>query len=490
MEIPDNYIIHDTRYSSDFKGITISGYKRKDVINAFQNSIINNKLEDAIRWSVELHTTGLNKIIWDTIKSIYFKYIHINNPKFYIYLLKREQTYKKCLSKYPKKHEIFSRNDQELRNLYAELTSIATTTKKNNIFVNKSLPTINQRSFEKEELSKRIISKNLDGINGFIFNDTPKELKIALNEIYSNLLSKKYGTFQNCIYWYLWIEKMDKNIQKEVPMQYNSEYSNHWVFIIWSIISFFLNKEGTKIEMNNNFFIKKLMNDYKKNFKINSIAKNKYLIFIACYVIKNNINFGINLFQHEHLIIQANANINKMYGNIINTITSNLSYESKNILFKNYNKLYNEKMNKSNNIIMNPKKIIDTTIDINVVELTNYPEYIDLKKNNEELENKEKILRHEKENKEKENLISKNMNLNDIKQMIEDKKYKKLDILTQLVTYKKKSIVETEKIIEKPKTVLDFYIKEKDQDQEQKPEQGKNNENEVNQTKSIKYNKK
>ena len=88
MEIPNFYIIHDTRIAKDFKGVTISGYKRKDVINAFQNSMINNKLEDAIRWLVELHATGLNTQIWISLKMIYFKYIHINNPKFFFLFIK------------------------------------------------------------------------------------------------------------------------------------------------------------------------------------------------------------------------------------------------------------------------------------------------------------------------------------------------------------------------------------------------------------------
>lgn len=83
MNIPENYIIHDTRILRDFKGITICGYKRRDVINAYQNSMINNKIEDAIRWCVELHSTGLNNIIWDSLKTLYIKYIHVNNPKFF-----------------------------------------------------------------------------------------------------------------------------------------------------------------------------------------------------------------------------------------------------------------------------------------------------------------------------------------------------------------------------------------------------------------------
>ena len=93
MEVPTLYIIHDIRMQKDFKGVTICGYKRKDVTSAFENSMINNNLEDAIRWCSELHSTGLNNVIWNSIKNIYIKYIHINNPKFFFYILKREKDY-------------------------------------------------------------------------------------------------------------------------------------------------------------------------------------------------------------------------------------------------------------------------------------------------------------------------------------------------------------------------------------------------------------
>jgi len=213
MEIPDSYIIHDTRIGKDFKGVTICGYKRSDVYKAFQNSMINNKLEDSIRWASELHSTGLNNILWESLYHVYFRYIHINNPKYFFYFLKREKDYLNIIKKYPKKHEIFSRNNQEIRNLYAELTAICSLTKKNNLFLQKSLPTINNKSFEKEDIHKRMISKDLDKIIDYVFNTTTNEMKLALNEIINNLSSKN-GTFQNCIYWYLWIEKIDNNNKK------------------------------------------------------------------------------------------------------------------------------------------------------------------------------------------------------------------------------------------------------------------------------------
>jgi hypothetical protein len=456
MNIPQSYVIHDIRTSKDFKGITICGYKRKDVINAFQNSIINNKLEDAIRWCVELHATGLNKIIWDSFYTIYIKYIHINNPKFFFYLLKREKEYNNLIKYYSKKHEIFTRNDQELRNMYAELTAISSITKKNNIFLPKSLPSINSKSFEKDDIHKRMISKNLEYIQEYIFNNTNSEVKLALNEIINNLMYQR-GTFQNCIYWYLWIEKIQNSKKKEneiVFSEIKDQYSDHWIFILWRIMV----DLSTKLEKNNKIFLNKIHSIYKKNFKISFISKRKYYIFIAFYLIKCDLKWNINIFQQEYLIIQSCASINKMYGNIINNIQSNLSIESKEILRKSYNKLFNQ----SNNSV-EPKKIKDTNLneEINKVLFTNYPEYKPLEKDNGITEINE--ISEEKP------LISKNMTLKDIEESKEDKVNKRLEAFTQFTTFKKKKIIE-EPVKEinnednSKKTVIDYYkFVEKDQ---------------------------
>jgi hypothetical protein len=459
MEIPEHYIIHDTRVQKDFKGITICGYKRKDVLNTFQNCMINNKLEDAIRWVVELHSTGLNNNIWDSIKNIYFKYIHINNPKFFFYLLKREKEYKNILSKYPKKHEIYTRNNQEIRNLYAELTTISVLTKKNNMFLQKSIPIINNSSFEKDEIHKRMISKDLDKINDYIFNTTTNEMKLALNEIANNLVMKD-GTFENCTYWYLWLEKIENLKKKENTIIFSNKiinnenkYFDSWVFILWKIL---LDIVDNNTEKNNIIFLKKIYNEYIKNFKPSQINKKKYYIFIAFYIIKKNINWNINIFQNEYLIIQTNANINTMYENIIKNIESELSNETKEILHKKYNQLYYNINNVNNNI---PKKIKNTNLDedINIVMFTNYPDYKD------NLNIKKKSISSEVKDNEVNELISKNMTLKDIEESKNEIKNKKLDALLNFVSYKKKNNsqnLELNNISQnkiKNKTVLDYY---------------------------------
>jgi hypothetical protein len=456
MNIPTSYIIHDIRSEKDFKNITICGYKRKDVINAYQNSIINNKLEDAIRWCTELHSTGLNNAIWDSLKITYIKYIHINNPKYLFYILKREKDYNRIIENYPKKHEIFTRNNQEIRNLYAELTSISCLTKKNNLFLPKSLPTINSKSFEKVEIKKRVISRNFDNIIDYLHKSSTNEMRLAYNEIFTNI-SSKHGTLQNCLYWYLWLEKVENNRKNEdrnniVISKINNEdkYYDHWTTILWNIILDF----RSNLPENDTILLKKIHHIYKKNFKPSQISKKKYYFFIAFYILKENIKWNINIFVNEYLIIQANANINKMYETIIKNIESNLSFESKSILYKKYNILFNN-MNNDNNKKIIPKKIIDTHLndDINKVIYTNYPEYKELNINEEDEENynikKEKL--REKSREKEEVLISKNMSLKDINDQKIELKDKKLDAFKQFVAYKIK------KNNDKPKNILEYY---------------------------------
>jgi len=471
ISIPEYYVIYDTRTPNDFKGISICGYKRSDVIKEYQNAMINNKLEDAIRWCVELHSTGLNSQIWTALRTIYVRYIHVNNPKFFFYLNKREKEYINIINGCSKKHEIFTRNDQEIRNLFSELTSIATLTQKNNLFLQKSLPTINQSSFLPENIKKRMISKNTDYIMEYVFNNTNSEITFALNEILNNLLFKN-GTFENCIYWYLWLEKLDSIQKKQInPCGIGSViftgkkvdkdiYFDHWIFILWNIFNSF----ETKLEKRDFTFIKKLEKMYKHKFKPSHISSKKIYLFIVFYIIKKTINWNIYLFHQEHLILQSVANINKMYGNIISTITNHLSNEQKNILFQNYNilkivfKQKNKQIKKIKNTSIESSIEISLNNDINKIIPTHYPEYIDMTK---QLISED----YNQNDKHKSNVISKNMNMHDIIDEKELRKAKKLQAFTGFVSYKKSNPISDESNIlneyeNKPKTVISYYENE------------------------------
>ena len=381
FSIPDKYIIHDLRNSKEFKKLTISGYKIQDVSNAYQNSMINNNLEDSIRWCVELHCTGLENNIWNSLYILITKHIHINNPKLFIYFKKRQKEYEYIISSYPPKfYHIYSKNNQEIRHMLSELTSLCCLTKKNNIFLNSSLPKLGKNFFDKNELSKRMIANDLDNILDYCTNNTTKEMKLGLNEIYSNIKSNK-GTFDNCLYWYLWLEKAELIKKKDIKNEneynnitYNEEENDDlWVMILWKII----NKHNKMINENDKIFIKKIFNDYTNNFKLSHINKKKYLLFTAFYVLKKKINWGIQLYQQEHLLLQVIGNINKMYEKIKVNNESHLDNDSKNILYKNFNKLFYKKYDKDEVKIKKPVKIFDNRInpEDNKILFTKHPEY-------------------------------------------------------------------------------------------------------------------
>jgi len=466
MEIPYDYQIYDTRANKDFKGITISGYKRTDVIKTFQNSMINNKLEDAIRWGVELHCTGLNFNLWDSLEMIYIRYVHIHHPKLFFYINKRKKDFENIIRKYPNKHEIFTRNNQELRNLYSELIAMITITKKSNIFLNKSLPSIKNTSFEKIEIKKRMISTNFNNILPFINEPISNNIKLGLNEIINNLLYLN-GTYQNCYFWYLWIEKLNsKNKENNNLIKYE-DYNEYWTFIIWKIILNFENK----LSRNNFIFIKKLEELYKNNFKLSCVNKRKYHIFISLYILKNNINWNIPLYNNEHLIIQSCANVNSMYKSVIGNIHSNLSNENIKILEREYNELY---YNLNNPKIKEPQKIKNLNLDedINKVVFTSNIDMYDISVNKQN-NNKHDINLLKKQKKEKEQqLIDKNKTLRDVIDKKLEEQNKKLEAYTNFVTYKKKE--------EKPKTksVIEYY-------KDYEKEHDKNNEKEIKTSLSI-----
>ena len=425
MQIPEEYILHETRCRKDWKGITIYGYKRKDVISAFQNAMINNHIEDAIRWCVELHATGLNTQIWDSLHLIYIKHIHINNIKFLFYYIQRKKEYQEIISNYTRHSEIMSRNNQEIRNIYAELTSIITLSKKTNIFIPSSLPKIHAHSFQKEDIRKRMISKDLRQITPFIFNDTTSESKLALNEIFHNLLYEN-GTYQNCIYWYIWLEKVNKSIPKIKINVQQEEYNNHWIFIIWNIIKYFIDQE--EINRKKKIYIYKLYSLYKERFTLSQIQKKKYYLFLSFYLLKHTVYWNTPIFQQENVILQINANINKMYQNIIRHMEKELSVETKEKLYKRYHQLCIDSNTHQTTLI----KYVETNNEeeINKVLCTKYPEYIELTKEPYQ----HKVIKHIDT---MENDISINMTDKNIEDEKVEKAHKKLHAYAQFVPYKK-----------------------------------------------------
>lgn len=431
MDIPNKYLICDIRISKDFNGGTISGYKKRDAINVFQNSIINNRIEEALFWCVELHISTYDKDIWKSIHDIYKKYIHINNPKLFFYILQREEDYNRIISIFPKKHYIFSRNNQEIRNLFCDLVTILTLSKKNNLFLDKSLPKVNLNKVSKDELKQRILNENYNIIQDLGYDSLNNTEILCINQIFHNLNNHK-GTIKNCFYWYLLLEKSSKEKKKDNNNDLNSfiksNYLNknsilnymenekvHWTDIIFKMFE--------KILMNNqknNMMINKLKDYYKQNFKENKISNLKYILFIIFYIIKNNINWNITLINKYSIYIQCCANINDIYFRISAGVINKLDKFDKDLYIQRYYEMKNSMIKNSQREI---EKVYEENNDINLNKIIQgnpmKPKY-----------NKEDI------NNEKQ-LINKNKTRNDIINAKEEKIDKKLDFFNQMIVKKR-----------------------------------------------------
>ena len=74
-DIPDKYYINDFRRITDFKKNTFNGYQKSDVLTALQKSILEQKLEEACHWAVEMLVSGHLMECWDRLILINSKLI-------------------------------------------------------------------------------------------------------------------------------------------------------------------------------------------------------------------------------------------------------------------------------------------------------------------------------------------------------------------------------------------------------------------------------
>ena len=68
--IPNEYIIFDNRSTKEFSKVSFSKYMIKDVLHAFNKSLLECKIEASIHWAVELVVCGYSNKLWEKILSI------------------------------------------------------------------------------------------------------------------------------------------------------------------------------------------------------------------------------------------------------------------------------------------------------------------------------------------------------------------------------------------------------------------------------------
>jgi hypothetical protein len=227
------------------------------------------------------------------------------------------------MQKFKKGYEYECRNNQEIRNLLTDVITILTFSNK---FVNK-LPKINDKNLAKEDKKYKIASNNFNIIHNIINGEDDKDLIIAANEIMYQL---KNGKLEDAIYWYLWIDKLDKFKKKNKINFYakkrnvkliNDKYQSDWIWLIWEIIFLCCNNNKICNQLN------ALQNIYILKYSSSAKNKKQYIIYQAFGLVKENINWNIPLINNYEYRIQAICNINQLYKSKIINMNTEIEYE-------------------------------------------------------------------------------------------------------------------------------------------------------------------
>jgi len=329
--------IHDSR--RDFSNLTFSGYKKSQVLQQLEKSIINTQIEQSCHWSIELVVSGHYEILFETLINIYCKAINVNNPKFPFYFLNQ---FKKYLNIVKEQHNppesINLRNNQEIRQIFAESVLYLALSKKTHVY---TLPKI-----KLEELNIGFVKGRCKSTKFFLQTikkekDHHELIEIG-NELVFSLLTKN---IHDALFWIQWIFTWEKvNKKKKVNLcsprritNINPKFECDVCWFIWTIIIALSSKEDSIMSLFHLYSYD--YNHSKKNQKIFMIVASFLFLIEKCdYSLpltynKIQVQRGVDnigyLYKEINDAANPNANIIPPITNFTDTISSGEQRSSK-----------------------------------------------------------------------------------------------------------------------------------------------------------------
>lgn len=309
----NNNLIQDTRKISDMKITTFSGYKKTEVKKALIKSIKENKFEHAFHWCTELICSGNLLDIWIMYIQYSCQYIHLGNPKLFIYLDKRLQEFCNIMRSGYTADELLVRNNDNIRKMFVEITTIIImSNKKHSIQRIK----IDSPDFVITNLSEKFKAKHSKYAEEIFRSDDPRELYMACNEMYYHLLETN-DTLQAC-YWSQWIidfeimckkKKIKCLCETRTFIKVDSKFSKDCVWLVWDIFLDIAKKKGS--------FVKKIVDSLLELFMIrySASASNVRKIILYCCItfLTEHINTNIPCVKDENYLKMCLDKRNSFY---------------------------------------------------------------------------------------------------------------------------------------------------------------------------------
>ncbi len=317
--IPNNCEINDIRQPSCFKGESFSSFKKTEVRNKLLENMMKCKIEPACYWSAELICAGHFMDLWETILHYTGKHIHLGNPKIIPYLEMRFQVFRNIITSGKHPTEIQLRNNQTIRNLFAEV--IATLTYSNRKHSFESIKINRIEEFDMTQMTERLKAPSMKYAESIFKKEDPKELFIAINEFAYSISSERHNMLNAC-YWVEWVIEFDLICRKRKEtcfcerrphVSVENKYQKDIIWLIWDAL------QKYTIEINNPFIIKlmtSIMNLFCIKYTTGSCKKRRYLLYFAVALLTEPVPLDVDLISKKDIIYNVVGKINEIYKQI------------------------------------------------------------------------------------------------------------------------------------------------------------------------------
>lgn len=321
MDVPAPYLLLDDRKRKSFNSITISNYKRNEVVKSLISALDDNKIEEACVWAVELHCSGQQELLWKQILLYISSSINIDSPYLPLWIWRNYLKFEDLELKFDKNYIIEGRNNQELRNILADLISVLVLSKKNKVFTKKELPKITLQDFNPINLQQKVRAKNSYMIINIVHEGDPREIQIGLNEL-AICLNNRDITFTETVYWLEWLllyEKECKNHNISVECggarirDVKDKFYKDWIWYVWHII---LKETEFRSEELLSKQILVLYKIYKHQYSQSTRKAKMVHLYHAIRFLKDKINWQIPLIKDYYIRLQICGNINILYRSV------------------------------------------------------------------------------------------------------------------------------------------------------------------------------
>jgi hypothetical protein len=358
--ISDAIRINDSRMVKDFKDQVFGGYKLSAASAALDKALLEDKIEPALHWGLQLLLSGTVQPLWNKLISFACKAINIYNPTLPEFIYNKNQAWLHITenARYTKDNILTLRNHPTVRLLLAEMITVIATSKKRKLNV---LPRIKKEEFIIDNFKSKLAAKDNSLVEGIFQDGDPAEIRIAANEMAFQIY---HGNLAKGLYWLNWILEWEKiNTKKygkyecasRITPDVDGKYYKDVVWLIWAVLNKLRRLKFTITGGSTNTQIEYLWKMYCFRMTPSTRARKLPLIIWSILYMVENVDMTVALVEKPHVLFQSLLGMDKIIAtlksqevhHLVNNDLLNVVVENNYMLPENHQHLETEKLRRA-----------------------------------------------------------------------------------------------------------------------------------------------